>query len=303
MNSEITVSVCMITFNHEAFISQAIVSILEQECEFNIELVVLDDCSTDATDTVIKSILENHPKASRIKYKRHSENIGMMPNFIEALERCTGTYIALCDGDDYWTDKNKLQKQIEFLELNNKYVACFHNAEKIGAGANGEKYCNYKASRNIEKNEIIVTGGSIYPTASFVFRNNIRLENIDVNSRAGDTILIYELLNKGLFYYMNETMCVYRKHVDGVFTSIQLDKTKILADIKSNIKILIDYRRRYKNTDTVSFNDAIQKQVLRISNISGWKVVVTMMLSDGTNIFDLYRFVKTKTIGKNEKKD
>lgn len=293
----------MITFNHEKFISRAIISVLEQECDFKIELIVVDDCSTDSTDLVIKSLIKNHPNSSRIKYKRHAKNIGMMPNFVEALDLCKGKYIALCDGDDYWTDKSKLQKQIEFLDLNNKYIACFHNAEKIGGGSNGEKYCNYKASEIVSKKEIIVTGGSIYPTASFVFRNDIDVEKIDVSSRAGDTILIYELLNKGLFYYMDETMCVYRKHIDGVFTSIQLDRAKILADIKSNIKILVRYRRNYKNTYKLSFNEAIQKQLLRISNMNGWKTVVAMMLSDGTNIFDLYRFIKFKTISKNEKKD
>src|SRR5690606_34101688 len=121
------ISVCMITYNHEAYIKQAIEGILMQQTNFDVELIIADDCSTDRTETIIRELIENHSENFKIKYYRHDINIGMMPNFIFSLKKCTGKYIALCEGDDYWTDPLKLQKQVDFLEGNPEYGICFHN--------------------------------------------------------------------------------------------------------------------------------------------------------------------------------
>ena len=125
------VSVCMITYGQEKFIEQAINGVLMQECDFEVELILANDCSPDKTDEVIQNILENHPRASWIKYIKHEKNIGMMPNFIDAMQDCKGQYIALCEGDDYWTDPLKLQKQVGFLEENPDYVLCFHRVNEL----------------------------------------------------------------------------------------------------------------------------------------------------------------------------
>ncbi|TVZ54853.1 glycosyltransferase involved in cell wall biosynthesis [Lutibacter sp. Hel_I_33_5] len=294
MKPQITVSVCMITYNHQEYINKAVLSVLKQKCDFEIELILLDDCSTDSTKDVIDIILQNNQNSSRIKYVRQKENIGMMSNFVDALKLCKGKYIALCDGDDYWTDVNKLQKQIQFLETNKEYVACFHNAEKIGIGFNGEKYCNFNYSRDVSKEEIILAGGAIYPTASFFFRNEIDIKEFDLKSRAGDTILIYHLLNKGLFYYFNDIMCVYRKHLNGVYTSIKMDNNKIIEDLKSNIKILIFYRKKYCKKFRPLFNETIQNQLLKISSIKGFEFVIKMRLINLISFYDLCNFIKKK---------
>lgn len=115
------ISVIMITYGHEKFIEQAINSVLMQECDFEVELVLANDCSPDQTDRVIQDILENHPRKSWIRYFKHEKNMGMMPNFIFAMKECQGKYIALCEGDDYWTDPLKLQKQFDFLDVNHEY--------------------------------------------------------------------------------------------------------------------------------------------------------------------------------------
>jgi glycosyltransferase involved in cell wall biosynthesis len=116
------VSVCMITYGHEKFIREAIEGVLMQECDFQVELVIANDCSPDTTDVVVNDILKNHPRASWISYIKHKKNIGMMPNFVFAMKQCKGEYIALCEGDDYWTDPLKLQKQVGFLEENPEYA-------------------------------------------------------------------------------------------------------------------------------------------------------------------------------------
>lgn len=112
------VSVCMITYGHEKYIKQAIEGVLMQECSFEVELVIANDCSPDNTDNIIKEIQKNNSRSSRIKYIRQEKNIGMTANMLFALEHCKGSYIAFCEGDDYWTDPLKLQKQRDYFLSN-----------------------------------------------------------------------------------------------------------------------------------------------------------------------------------------
>lgn len=116
-----TVSVVMITYGHENFIEEAINGVLMQQCNFDVELIIADDESPDDTEKVIKTIIKNHSKGHWIKYTKHITNKGMQENFVWALNQCTGKYIAICEGDDYWTVPFKLQKQFDFLEKNENH--------------------------------------------------------------------------------------------------------------------------------------------------------------------------------------
>ena len=124
-------SVVMITYGHEKFIEQAIHGVLSQECDFDFELIVANDCSPDNTHIIIQDLIAKHPKASKIKYVRHDNNIGMMPNFLFALKSAKGKYIALCEGDDYWNLSSKVQKQVDFLEANSEFGLCHTNNSRF----------------------------------------------------------------------------------------------------------------------------------------------------------------------------
>lgn len=112
------VSVCMITYGHEKYIQQAIEGVLMQECAFEVELVIANDCSPDNTDNIIKEIQKSNSRSSRIKYIRQEKNVGMTANMLFALQHCKGSYVAFCEGDDYWTDPLKLQKQRDYFLAN-----------------------------------------------------------------------------------------------------------------------------------------------------------------------------------------
>jgi glycosyltransferase involved in cell wall biosynthesis len=127
MDNNIIVSVCMITYNHDAYIRQAIEGVLLQECNFRVELIIGEDCSTDNTAKIIQSYAIKFPQKIKVRYNR--PNLGMIPNFIKTLQECTGKYIAICEGDDYWTDPYKLQKQVDFLEANKEYGLVFSRFE------------------------------------------------------------------------------------------------------------------------------------------------------------------------------
>ncbi|MEN9971749.1 MAG: hypothetical protein RIS20_96 [Bacteroidota bacterium] len=219
MNNKTLVSVVMITYGHENFIQQAIEGVLMQEFSAEIELIIANDCSPDGTDGVIKTIIENHPRGAWIKYTNHPVNMGMMNNFIWALKQAKGKYIALCDGDDYWIDSLKLQKQIDFLEKNKEYNLASTNA-----------YLNHQKSK-ILNSQIIEDFSFNYEmqilknrciTCTCVFRSNqFQIDNLNnfENLRIGD-IIIWALVlrNNGLGFFLNENTSVYREHYGGNYS-------------------------------------------------------------------------------------
>ncbi|MBJ7429339.1 MAG: glycosyltransferase [Bacteroidia bacterium] len=117
--SEPIVSVCLITYNHAKYIAQAIESVLMQQTNYEWELVIADDFSTDGTREIIKEYKTKYPE--KIKLILQEKNVGANKNWIDLLSYPKSKYIAYFEGDDYWIDKNKLQKQIDFLESNPDY--------------------------------------------------------------------------------------------------------------------------------------------------------------------------------------
>jgi glycosyltransferase involved in cell wall biosynthesis len=122
MSENPKVSVCMMTYNHERFIAQAIESVLEQKTSFDLELVIGEDCSTDGTRKIVAEYARKYPE--KIKAMFRETNLGMTANGIQTLRECRGRYIALLEGDDYWTDPLKLQKQVDFLDVHPTCTAC-----------------------------------------------------------------------------------------------------------------------------------------------------------------------------------
>ena len=114
MNKSFLVSVCIITYNHEKFIAQNLESVLMQKTNFPIEIVIAEDCSTDNTRTIIKEYQDKYPDMIRPIF--HNKNVGAISNARDyAIPQCTGKYIALCEGDYYWSDTEKLHKKLYFL--------------------------------------------------------------------------------------------------------------------------------------------------------------------------------------------
>ena len=209
------VSVCMITYNHERYIKQAIEGVLMQRCTFSYELVIGEDNSTDSTRELCEIKFREHPDAIRLLPS--GDNLGMMPNFIRSLKACQGKYIALCEGDDYWTDPYKLQKQVDFMEQNSSFSFCFHDSEILIENKEvkfSEPFTSYPSNPVIFRD--VVTGNFI-PTASVVLRNNIDpFPEWFRFVSSGNRALFGLLALQGNGYFMAEKMAVYRKHLAGV---------------------------------------------------------------------------------------
>ncbi|MDX5477728.1 MAG: glycosyltransferase [Cyclobacteriaceae bacterium] len=213
------VSVCMITYNHVKFISEAIEGVLKQEVDFEVELIIADDCSTDGTEEIVQNFCKNHPKGDWIKYHRHAENKGMMPNFIWALQRCEGEYVALCEGDDYWCDSSKLKCQVEFLSQNPDCILSFHDALFLFDNGRKRKFSDKYYFLNREDNYYTIVDLQRYkwfiPTCSIVYRN-LALPQWLSKSSIGDFSLQLILSDKGRFHFKHEILGVYRIHPQGI---------------------------------------------------------------------------------------
>jgi len=234
MNSNPKISICIITYGHENYILQAIEGVLMQKCDFEIELVIANDCSPDSTHTIIQNIISNHPKKSSIKYFNHEVNLGMMPNFIFAIQQCSGKYIALCEGDDYWTDPLKLQKQVDFLEANPGYVLCFHEVNILKPDGEITEDFITKVPEDYESLETLAKLGNYIHTPSVVFRNIIHDFPFEFKyTPIGDYFLYLMLAENGKLKFLEEKMAVYRYGV-GIFSG-----TSKFQNAKSNHMLFV----------------------------------------------------------------
>lgn len=212
-------SICCITYNHENFIAQALDGFLMQKTNFGYEIVIGEDCSTDKTLEIIKQYQERYPE--KIKLFANKTNIGMMPNFIKILKECAGKYIALCEGDDYWTDPYKLQKQVNFLETNEDYAICFHEA--ICLFEDGKEFFYNNIKHNTTFGFLDLTQKNFISTASCVFRVNDYhrlMPDWFLKLNVGDWGLHLLNASSGKIYFFNDCMSVYRIHSGGVWGSL-----------------------------------------------------------------------------------
>ncbi len=270
----VLVSVCMITYNHEKFIAEAIEGVLMQETSFEYELIIANDNSPDNTYVVVKKYIDSHPKGYRIKYFKHEKNIGMMPNALFVLDKCKGTYIANCEGDDYWTDTYKLQKQVDFLEANPDFSICSTNAYMIYEQNSFQiDFNNVIFDKSVKSHEIYgnqFLKGNCITTLTTVYRNNIKLYPEWLHKvPIGDWCL--HILNSqyGRIWFMEDITAVYRTHSGGVFSQ-KSQKQQLLKCINT-CEILIENLPNFRKELLLGQRDRLL-QLLNIGDVKNSKM-------------------------------
>ena len=211
------VSVCCITYNHQDYIEDCINGFLKQELNYDIEFLIHDDASTDKTQSIIKSLVGDDPRFKLILRNKNIKSTGKAI-FPILFEKAQGKYIALCEGDDYWTDPLKLQKQVDFLENNSEYVISCHNSNIVDGDGNFKKLFNKFKIPETTETKYLITEPWYIPTASVVFRkNHLSFPEWYFKVKNGDYAL-YLLLTykKNLIHYDNVVMSAYRIHGKGV---------------------------------------------------------------------------------------
>ena len=232
---KILVSVWMLAYNHENYIKQAINSVLSQRGSFELEIIIGEDCSTDKTRFIIKEYERQYPEIIKPIY--YKNNVGIQQNFVNVIEKCKGKYVALCEGDDYWIDNLKLQKQIDFLEQNQEYSFCCHSSSEVTEKGKEYKVANRKGKDIITLADVLQEGWFIR-TASIVCRKSMLPEFPDFFYSAYSTDYIFQimLLKSGNGYFLPDKMSAYRSHPGGVSKTNNVNQLKRWA----NTLILLD---------------------------------------------------------------
>lgn len=212
------VSVAMITYNHERFLAQAIDSVLAQKTDFEFEIVIGEDCSTDGTRRIL---LEYQDKSGgRIRPILHDVNQGMNRNLEQTLLACRGEYIALLEGDDYWTSDDKLAMQADFLDRHPECSMCFHNALVVYEDGSrpASQYCAPEQPAYSDIEDILKV--NFIPTCSVMFRGLAVREFPEWLRRlnVGDWPLNVFYAEQGRIGYLEDTMAAYRLHPGGSYS-------------------------------------------------------------------------------------
>lgn len=218
------VSICCLTYNHRNYVNRTIDSFLNQKTNFPFEIIIHDDCSTDGTEAVVKKYAENYGKyIIPVIQKDNQYSQGIKPIFRYVFPLVRGKYIALCEGDDYWTDPYKLQKQVDFLEQNDDYsMVCTDydtldtRDQKIVHNHLGSKY-NYNRDSDISIEDYLFKKRFAIRTLTVLFRSNVLQSFFDevkpeiaLNRAAGDVPLWLYILEKHKVRYMACSTAVYR---------------------------------------------------------------------------------------------
>jgi glycosyltransferase involved in cell wall biosynthesis len=259
------VSVCVPAFNHEKYIAQMLDGALMQQTDFPFEIVIGDDASTDSTPDIIQQYIARNP--GRIRAFLHAENQGPKEprefagrnNVLQLLKACKGEYVAMCEGDDYWTDPLKLQKQVDFLDKNPDFAICHHNMLVIYEDGSDSHSFNAPDQKLVSTIKDILEDKWFMATASWVYRNHFLTNDFaewHAKAAAGDWAVMIQLAAQGQIGYLPETMGVYRKHSAG------------LSNIHSqtNRNFLLNRKEMFENVDQwldYRYHEAIEKTLIK----------------------------------------
>lgn len=216
------VSVLTTTYNHEVYIAQAVESVLAQETNFPIEMVVGEDCSTDRTREILLDLKARYPDVLHLKLRE--QNWGRRRNFLDVFHSCRGQYIAILEGDDYWVSPHKLQKQVDFLDAHPEYSLCFHPVYQVVERDGQVLETRVQAPPVVKQHYTLddIAERHLVSTCSMLFQNGLVKTFpawIDTVP-AADWPLSLLLAQRGYLGYLPEVMAAYRIHGRGAWTSL-----------------------------------------------------------------------------------
>lgn len=255
-NSNPVVSICCFTYNHKRFIKSAIAGFIDQITNFQVEIIIHDDASTDGTQDILREYDDKFPgKFKLILQETNQFSKGVSPFFRHVLPAVRGRYIAICDGDDYWISPNKLQSQVNLLESDLSAVMCHHNTKVLYPS--GE----YNLKHRLPVKSPIYFEDSLaankFATLTVLFRSDIikRIQPPMTMVRYVDRSLWLILLSKGYALYTDEAMSVYRHHSGGIYSGASAIE-KISNRVDSFEYALLSVCDSYKN--------ALMKQIFNL---------------------------------------
>jgi len=230
-------SVLIVTYNQEAVIGQTIESVLTQVTDFDYEIVIAEDCSTDRTRSIVREYRDRFP--DRIRPLFREENLGLMRNLPQSLLECRGQYVACLDGDDYWTSPRKLQSQVDFLDAHPDYSICFHNALMVWDDEAQAPVLHSPPGRRptYTVNELLTH--DFISTSAAVVRNHLVKEFPSWFEKVPVPDWPFFVLHAlhGKIGYLDENWSVYRQGPAGVYCRLAQEKR-----MEQNINVIRVFR-------------------------------------------------------------
>ncbi|MED5526635.1 MAG: glycosyltransferase [Pseudomonadota bacterium] len=268
MMSRPLVSVCVISYNHEKYIEQCLHSIVEQKSfgSFDIEIIISDDCSLDETKNIIEGFDFGSAKVSILNNER---NMGMQGNFFQVINLAKGDYIAICEGDDYWVDPRKLQKQFLAMEKRKDINLCFTNAYHESQNGVRNLGSRVKNEHIYSFDNVVIGGGGFCTTATLFLRRNV-ISNLPpwfADAPVGDYYLqVISAYNKGAIYLPDITAS-YRCMSSGSWSERRREKKEkeLFSEINKNLhainQLSLTFGIQYRN----AFEIAAAKELYLVS--------------------------------------
>lgn len=320
------VSVCILAYNHEQYIERCIEGCLDQITSFPVEILIGEDQSSDNTRSICKGYAERHTDKIRLFLRTREEVIYIngkptgRSNLINTLNACRGKYIAMCEGDDFWTDPKKLQKQVELMESDPELTLSFHSVNVLDEIKDIVRLFvpdPYPADKQVTRKHIILKGGSYIPTASVMYKSNCVVDVPDWfrNVMVGDYSMNLLAIEKGEAGYLDENMATYRRHPGGVWSSV--DRSKQLEhNIASTIELIphfpafrnllilrverayAQYSGHLMHTHQLMKLFTILREVIRSNNLSLLNVLFELVRLER---YKLSEFVKSQWNSQHEK--
>lgn len=251
MSTTPVVNVLMPTYNHERFVAQAIESVLAQKTDFTYKLIVGDDCSTDRTQSIVRSYAEKYP--DKVEFLFAPKNVGPFHRnrvSVQLLNQFNAKYVGILEGDDYWTDPLKLQKQVDYLEAHPDCAACFHNAQIVSD--NPTQPPNYCSPDQKEVSTLVdIVTICLFIPCTVLFRNKLwpKLPDVFFSVLNVDWVLFVMLAEHGYLGYLDEVMAAYRVHSAGIWSRLNR-----VQQLQAHIKTYkaIDKHLEYRYTEIIA---------------------------------------------------
>jgi len=234
-------SVLLLAYNQAQFLAQALDSVLLQETEFEFEILAVDDASTDGTAELLHGYAHQHP--NQIRLLQHPSNLGSeRASFLGSYQRATGEYVALLDGDDFWTDPEKLQKQVNFMDVHHDYSFCAHNNMVIDEW-NDAHWIKSAPTDDMDIPIETLIAGNPFHTSSVMYRNGVVTSWPEYfnNFEFSDWPLEILLAQRGRVRFMAEAMSAYRIHSGGTWSRKYRDRQSPAMTNAAGWSVIIDF--------------------------------------------------------------
>ena len=263
------VSICCLAYNH----APCLEGFVMQKTNCPIEVLIHDDASTDGTQDIIKEYEAKYPDIIKPIYQKENQySKGVKVSLVYNFSRAKGKYIAMCEGDDYWTDPYKLQKQVDFLESHPDYVMCSHRFNQYIQDKSlleEEKDLTFQGADYDLKN--LIGGKWLTQTLTVMYRRDaLDLQRYESYGMSLDMILFYELLRNGKGYCFSDVMGVYRLHKGGVWSEVSINQQRLI-EFKARLAIY----EVEKSDDAATFIlFQFAKAMSRIWMLKQWRMFV-----------------------------